>query len=60
MGNVLPVEVMQAGSHLPEPKLGLLLRHNTVPRNKVQEVTIVGVAHEYEHSWTALQYTVHL
>lgn len=60
MGNVLPVEIVETGSHLSEPEFRLLFRYDAVPLDEVQEIAIVRVTHEDEDSRAALQYTVHL
>lgn len=60
VGDVLAVQVVQAGRHLTKPQSRLLFRHYAVVLHEVQEIAIVGVAHENEDARTALQDAVHL
>lgn len=54
VGDVLAVQVMQARGHLAEPQPWLLLRHYAVVPHEVEQIAIVGVAHEDENAWAAL------
>lgn len=60
VGDVLAVQVVQARGHLAEPQPRLLLRHYAVIPHEVEQVAVVGVAHEDENTWTALQDTMYL
>jgi len=60
MGDILTVQIMQARRHLTKPESRLLLRHHAVVLDEIQQIAVVGVAHEDEDARTALQDTMYL
>lgn len=60
MSDVLAVQVMEAGRHLTKPKTRLLLWYHAIVLYEVEQIAVVGIAHEDKDAWTALQDTVHL
>jgi len=54
MGDILAVQVVQAGRHLTKPQSRLLFRHYAVVLHEIQKIAIIGIAHENEDARTTL------
>lgn len=58
MSEVQRMEVFDGADHLKEPETGLIFWNGAVFLHKVQQVAILGPAHEDEHRVAALQYAM--